>query len=374
MIFLRSLLIVAFLTIVACTTFTSSTSNGIKELKFLGDVNMSSDSAFQGTLIGGLSGITYDQKRNRLLAISDDRGEYGEPRYYEFRVELKPGKLEITPVQIQPLKSMNGKKYKVGSIDFEGITLLPSGNLLISSEGDERPKKRIMPALSEYTTDGKWLKEWPIDDQFLFEKEGKITRGIRFNQGFESLTTTLAGDYTFTANENTLLQDGPVATEENKGILRLVRYDQQMKAEEFAYDLEAIPNPQGFEKLEGDTGLVDMVAFDKMNLITMERSWVKNNYKNTIRLYSVSLKNATAVQSIPSLAQSDVKRVHKTPLLDLDTITDKLTKNWQKLDNLEGITFGPTLPNGHKTLILVSDNNFSKHQRTLFVAFEIIPN
>ena len=102
----------------------------------------------------------------------------------------------------------------------------------------------------------------------------------------------------------------------------------------------------------------------KLTMSAMSKK-VKNNYKNSIRLFSVSLKGADDISGEFSLADRDVKRVHKTPLLDLDTITDKLTKNWQKLDNLEGITFGPTLPNGHKTLILVSDNNFSRHQRTL---------
>lgn len=41
------------------------------------------------------------------------------------------------------------------------------------------------------------------------------------------------------------------------------------------------------------------------------------------------------------------------------------------IDNIEGVTFGPDLPNGHKTLIFVSDNNFSKEQKTQFLLFEV---
>ena len=41
------------------------------------------------------------------------------------------------------------------------------------------------------------------------------------------------------------------------------------------------------------------------------------------------------------------------------------------IDNIEGVSFGPKLPNGNSTLIFVSDNNFSKEQVTQLLLFEI---
>ena len=41
------------------------------------------------------------------------------------------------------------------------------------------------------------------------------------------------------------------------------------------------------------------------------------------------------------------------------------------IDNIEGVTFGPNLPDGHRTLLFVSDNNFSLLQKTQFLLFEI---
>ena len=41
------------------------------------------------------------------------------------------------------------------------------------------------------------------------------------------------------------------------------------------------------------------------------------------------------------------------------------------VDNLEGMTWGPKLPNGERSLILVSDNNFSATQVTQFVALAV---
>ena len=43
------------------------------------------------------------------------------------------------------------------------------------------------------------------------------------------------------------------------------------------------------------------------------------------------------------------------------------------VDNVEGITFGPRLPNGHQTLVLVADNNFSAQEQTQFFLFEVVP-
>jgi hypothetical protein len=39
------------------------------------------------------------------------------------------------------------------------------------------------------------------------------------------------------------------------------------------------------------------------------------------------------------------------------------------LDNVEGMTLGPVLPNGQQSLVLVSDNNFSATQFTQILAF-----
>lgn len=41
------------------------------------------------------------------------------------------------------------------------------------------------------------------------------------------------------------------------------------------------------------------------------------------------------------------------------------------LDNMEAMSWGPDLPNGNRSLVLVSDNNFNDSQRTLFMAFEV---
>ncbi|NJK53191.1 MAG: esterase-like activity of phytase family protein, partial [Leptolyngbyaceae cyanobacterium SU_3_3] len=41
------------------------------------------------------------------------------------------------------------------------------------------------------------------------------------------------------------------------------------------------------------------------------------------------------------------------------------------LDNLEGMALGSKLPDGSQTLLLVSDNNFTKRQITQFLLFKL---
>lgn len=59
-----------------------------------------------------------------------------------------------------------------------------------------------------------------------------------------------------------------------------------------------------------------------------------------------------------------------TPV-DNDPVGKKLVVNLEDLgidpDNVEGMTFGPPLPDGRQTLILVSDNNFNSAQITQFI-------
>ena len=70
---------------------------------------------------------------------------------------------------------------------------------------------------------------------------------------------------------------------------------------------------------------------------------------NTIKLYLVSLRRHAA---------------SKTLLLDLDELGIPL-------DNVEGMTFGPRLRGGRRSVVLVSDNNFAASQFTQFLLFAL---
>ena len=43
------------------------------------------------------------------------------------------------------------------------------------------------------------------------------------------------------------------------------------------------------------------------------------------------------------------------------------------MDNIEAISWGKTMANGNRTLVLAADNNFSSTQTNLFMVFELMP-
>jgi len=76
------------------------------------------------------------------------------------------------------------------------------------------------------------------------------------------------------------------------------------------------------------------------------------------------LPGATNVLGVPSLAGLDVRPAQKTLLFDLGSLGIPL-------DNVEGMTLGPKLPDGRQSLVLVSDNNFAASQFTQFLLFAL---
>ncbi len=59
-----------------------------------------------------------------------------------------------------------------------------------------------------------------------------------------------------------------------------------------------------------------------------------------------------------------VKVAEKRLLLNMDDLGIDIY-------NIEGVTFGPTLPNGKRSLLFVADNNFNPIEQTQFLLFEI---
>ena len=188
----------------------SAQSFAVTKIDFIGRAIFPTGSPFQGTEIGGLSGITYDAEKQVYYAISDDRSSKAPARFYTLKINLQSGKLEkeqITFTGVTTLLDENGKSLPELSLDPEGIAF--SGNsVFVSSEGDV--DRQTNPFIKEFSLDGKLLKTLAIPELFLPDDQG--TKGIRNNLSFESLTLTPDRKYLFTATENALVQDGAVVS------------------------------------------------------------------------------------------------------------------------------------------------------------------
>lgn len=346
-----------------------SMASTIKDIDFLGEVTFSSTTQVEGTLLGGLSGITYDASKNVYYSISDDRSQNAPARFYTLTIELDQNSLKaVNFTDVTLLKNQDGKPFPAQSLDPEGIALTNNGTLYISSEGDATAANLTNPFVREFSLTGEQLKALPVNNKYL--PTFPQTSGIRNNLAFESLTITPSQNYLFTATENALVQDGPVATVSNGSPSRIIGYNVATgtPAAEYLYLTDSVAKPSTTVDGFNTNGLVDLLAIDDTHFLSLERSF-SVGAGNTIKLYEVSLEGADDISDINSLNAADIsniKSAQKELLFDFDELNIPL-------DNIEGLTFGADLPDGRRSLIVVSDNNFSPTQFTQVLAFSIEP-
>lgn len=346
-----------------------SMASTIKGVSFLGEATFSTDTQVEGTPLGGLSGITYDASKNIYYSISDDRSQNAPARFYTLTIKLDENSLkEVKFTDVTLLKNQDGQNFPALSLDPEGITLTSKGTLYISSEGDATATNLTNPFIREFALSGEQLQDLPIDNKYL--PTSPQTSGVRNNLAFESLTVTPSQNYLFTATENALVQDGAAATVNNGSPSRILSYDLGTgnPTAEYLYLTDKVAEPSTPVDGFNTNGLVDLLAIDDTHLLSLERSF-STGAGNTIKLYEVSLEGADNINDINSLSTIDISNINsaqKELLLNFDDLN--LT-----LDNIEGLTFGPDLPDGRRSLIVVSDNNFSPTQFTQVLAFSVEP-
>lgn len=339
-------------------------------VEFLGEVTFPTGYMYDGTQVGGLSGIAYNPNTNLYYAISDDRSQFNPARFYTLSIDLSDGSLDegdVTFENVTTLTDENGNPFPEFSLDPEAIALTDEGTLYISSEGERTTTRLIDPFVNEFSLTGRQLDELPVPEKFLPTGTGETDPGIRNNLAFESLTITPNQRYLFTATENALVQDGLAADLENESPSRILQYDLQtgQPIREFQYltdPVAAEPNPAtGFNT----NGLVELLALDNSGtLLSLERSF-SVGVGNSIKLYETNIQSAVDISSVDSVSGLDVDGVAEKRLL-LDFADLGLT-----LDNIEGMALGPTLPDGRQSLIIVSDNNFSDTQFTQVLSFAL---
>lgn len=336
-------------------------------LELIGDRNFPHWETVAQTPFNGLSALVYDREEQRFFVLSDDRSQYAPARLYMVAGQVGPG-VEIVPQAVIFLHDANGEFFLKNTVDFEGVTLLANDHLLVSSEGVA--SQGISPALIEFSRDGRFVRQWPVPGQFTVTAQ----TGVRDNLGFESLTITPDGSHVFTANEQALQQDGETATLTHGTPVRIVKYSGSGRLlGQYPYMVSALPHPSDHKHVEGGNGLVELLALDEHTLLSLERSWMKTTGEVSIRLFHVRLQGATNIAGLPALDGNEqaIVYAHKTLVLDLKELLPLPDEAFPDLDNLEGMAFGPRLPDGGTTLFLVSDGNFNEKQRTLFLAFRL---
>jgi len=162
----------------------------------------------------------------------------------------------------------------------------------------------------------------------------------------------------------------------NKQFVRLIQYEMLeawvlKPAKEFLYPLASSAlDDKAF--LQFQKGISDILSVDTHRFLTMERalSVTGAGLQFQIEIYEADLAPASdvsAIEALPVSLPEKLKPLGKKLLFSLDS----LKKSLGGIENFEGMTWGPRLSDGRRTLILVSDDNFMRNLRTQFLLFAV---
>lgn len=338
-----------------------------------------------GTVLGGLSGIDRDLATGGYVLVSDDRttnDSPNPPRLYTATLSFGAASFDaVTFTSAIPLHQPDGAVYpKVPDpavADPESVRIDPvTGNYVWVSEGDRaltaNPARVIDPFVREVTPTGDHVRSYTLPEMF---RMSATETGPRGNAVFEGLAFTPDGRQLAVITEGPLFQDGPAPTLGSGATSRLTVFDRASGAAvaQYAYPIDPIqvaPVPAGSFTVNGPS---EILALSATRFLLLERSFSVGVIGNQVRLYEVDLASGTDVLGVPALTAGGFTPLRKHLVLDFQTLKGALGG----VANLEGLALGPTLDNGHRTLVVVADDNFpaadSATDRNQFLVFEILP-
>lgn len=337
----------------------------------LGEIRWQHDKLFADTPVGGLSSIDYDAGSNLYYLVSDDRSAHGPARFYTARIEYNASGLHQVRVHdARPLLSPAQAPYPshrqpvpgIATPDAEALRVLPGGqSLLWSSEGDFA--RGFGPQLLQSGMDGRWQREWPLPPELRLPV--RESEGPRNNFTLEGLALSQDGRTLWLAMEAALRQDGPLpAPGRAGGPVRITAYDMgtQQPMRQLAYQPDALPADLWLQR-GAINGISAVLADGPEHLLVLERSFAPP-LRFGARIYRISTR---ADASSDTLDQTRLVPGSYRPA-DKELLLDLADAGLRSVDNLEGMSWGPPLPDGRRVLLLVSDNNFNPAEVTQFIA------
>jgi hypothetical protein len=266
-----------------------------------------------------LSGLTY-AGGTTYYTVSDS----GPGVLWVLDIAVDPANGRITEARVDRSLSMPGLQGDIEGVAYRGT----ARSVLVSDESNSTVREYSIASGKQIGV----LKVPPI-----FKK-------IRNNFGLESLS--IADGKLWTANEEALLGDGSRSTAQAGSWVRLQRFDRSGKPNgQWAYCTEPISQMSPFTTATR-SGVSDLLALPGGGLLVLERELGGVVPEFWTRIYEVSFTGASDTSSVKSLLKERFRPAKKRLL-------------WEhkfRVTNYEGITLGPTLADGSRSLLLISDD------------------
>jgi hypothetical protein len=355
-----------------------SYKNDVKEIHLINEYILPNGIQFRNTTIGGLSGIDYDTKRNVYYMISDDPSSKAPARFYTAKIPISQKGIDsVQVIEVTTLLNSRNEPYtditkdRIHCADVEAMRYDAIRDELIrSSEGQRyiRDGKQELqdPEVVIMDRDGHYKDSFVLPPNMHIQAEEK---GPRHNSVFEGVTFDEDNRHVYVSVEEPIYEDGPRAGNgDSAAWIRILKFNRQIKqcVAQYAYQVDPVPypaDPPGAFKING---VSDILYIGNEKFIVIERAWSTGRVPSDVRIYLADTKGVEDISNQSLQSQPARKPVTKKLLLDMNSLN-------HFIDNLEGVTFGPILPNRHRSLIFVADDNFAKSQKSQFLLFEILP-
>lgn len=335
------------------------------------------------------SAIDYTGKDDLYWAVAD-RGPLDGASGYRCRMHLmrfrmtpgsdgKPGTIETEVLRTVMLTSesglglMGGTKYlnpmdgaASRRFDPEGARLARSGESIFLSD-------EYGPHIDEFALDGRRVRRIPIPGPAGIENHSadpalemppRNRSGRQPNRGFEGLAISPDGTTLWTLPQSPLIQDGGLDDKlDRAGInIRVV-----------AIDLASGSTRQYLYMLgDKSLGVNEMLAVDDRRFLTIERDGKPGSEAKIKRIMLADFSEATEISGVEKLGKIGLPP-GVTPART-ETFIDLLEPRFGLAGKdfpakIEAITFGPTLADGRRTLLVASDNDMKGEEATCVWVF-----
>jgi len=381
-----------------CMSITcSAVAQDFPKLEFIGSLSIQGDStdlSADATLLGngeprnrlgGFSALDYSPKMNSLAALSDrgpDDGAVEYPcRVQVFELVIEP---QATPVVTARnvstilLKDATGRSFTGSSaalrptaefghrLDPEGMRFSDTGTMFVSDE--------YGPELIEFSSDGTELRRLALPSHLrvrtshadkVVETRSNQT-GRASNRGMECLALSSDGQFLAGLMQGPLIQDGK--REDGGKIVgkncRLLQIELSTgNTREYVYQMEDAAN-----------GNSEILAYGPNQYLVLERDSKSGEKARYRRLVQIDLTNATDISGTESLPADQLPNTI-TPAARQD-FCNFLDPRWNLAgsgmpEKIEGLTFGPNLRDGRRTLLVSTDNDFESKNPSLIWVFAV---
>ena len=336
-------------------------------LEFRGTIELPQDLTVDGQTFGGISGVAYDPASGVFYGVGDD---LKNARFHTIEIDLADGTLDegdVTVTSSVLMRDIDQQPFPDGSVDPEGLVILANGDLLIAAE----PVKDRFPAfIRRFKADGRFVSAMPLDHA-RYDPRLAEGRGARASGGFESLVLTDDKGTLYAAFEKPLGQDAASYDPKEESTARILVLDPETgaKSAEYVYTVGTMtlaPEPAdgGYGR-----GLNDLLVLEPGRFLSVERQYAQGVTEGTgsrpVEIFEVSTEGASDVKEVDALT-GDETPVTKTPVLDLDTLRGN--GGVERIGSHEVLVFGPDLPDGAKSLLMIEDNDFDRPTQVLLFA------